>query len=991
MTTLDFLRAILPSQGVYYVGLLREGRTGVAHIPCTSIEAMVAAIEKFDGTPGVQVYHACGSYLAPHVMGVDKVGNPKKFYRIPENCHAAKALWIDLDCGEEKAAKGHGYENKAAAVQALRQFCQEAPFPAPLLVDSGNGLHAYWPLDSAVVAEEWRPVAETFKSILAHFGVLADPTRTADFASILRPVGSHNKKNPDAIKEVKAKTAAPSYSPASILAALSNIVANHNVEVDTLGARPESMDSDLNDDLTAHAYPQLPTDAALVAEKCQQIPMMWVDGGRGYEHWRGVMGIVSFCEDRDVVAHDWSSKHALYDPAATQQKIDTWDAGPTTCDFFAKCNPSGCDGCPSQGKIKTPLVLGRLEVTPAEQVVEALIEDKAVEVDVPALPYSYHYDNKTTAMVRSVRDKEGTLQPHQFCHTMFYPTTRICQQDGSFSLRVRAHMPDKSLRDFDIPTFVVAVGGQQLLSELGRKEIQPTNNKDASVHITAYMRDSLQRLLQTSKEMNTMTTFGWKANMEAFLLGDRMYLKDGTMRHVILGGFAASKSASLPEPRGTTQGWSEAVDFLYNRDGMQPLQYAICSGFGSILTPFGGNQYHGIPVALTSAETGKGKTTACMVSLYAFGDAEKLKSAGPNGATLNARWAMMAALNNIPMLFDELTNMKPEDLSVLMYGMSHGTDKDRLRGGANGVEIADSLTWDSSCFITANSDLGATLAMDKGNTQAEAVRFIEIKTDEYPTPVIDTLQVEASVAKIARNAGSAGESFVKYVVTHMDEVTAAFVNISERLAFSAAVMQNAKFRYYRNHAACTLVAAELMHKTGIMQFDLEALFNWTVAHISRQCVEVIENNSVDGQEAMNRMINDLSPWIITTAAYKDGRGGGATENPPKLGKPPVGRYIMGTSDGKEVLAGRLYIVKKDMKDWCLKNRVPVNLILDYAQTEGVLILDKDDHFTVGRGTENATGSLRCHIFDYHRMQDAIAGIPKLTLHSNPNPIKESAA
>lgn len=977
MNTLEFFQAILPPSGVYYLGLIRAGHTGVAHIPFESLELMAGGVAKFDRDPNVTVYHACGAYKQNSVVGADG----KRKFRVPENTYAAKALWIDLDCGEEKAAKGQGYPTKSDAVVAVKDFCSATGFPTPLIVDSGNGLHAYWPFTTPLAAHEWKVLAGTFKSVLRHFGVIADPTATADFARILRPIGAHNKKDPDNWKVVKARTPVKFSDPMAIMAALSNIVANNAVEVDELPRANAAVDDDLNDDLTAHAYPNLPTSAEQIAEKCQQVRLMRdTKGDIGYEHWRGVIGIISFCEEGIDLAREWSSERAATGHAQcdVDQKFNTWGSAPTTCAFFGKHNTSGCHGCPHNGKITSPIVLGRIETGEQEVApLEAVVDEKPVEVEVPNITKGYQWDNNT--LWRKLKDKDGNLQAYPISNLFFYPTTRISTQDGTFKLRVRAHMPDKTLRDFDIPTYVVAVGGAQLVTELGHYEVAPVTTKDSVMHLTAYMRDSLHRLLEHSKEMNTMTSFGWKNDMEGFLLGDRLYHKDGTVRRVILGGVAANYAKTFMEPRGTAAGWSEGVNFLYNHDYTRHMQYALCSGFGSILTPLGEELYHGIPVALTSAGSGKGKTTVAMAALSAFGSAAAMLINGKDGGTVNARGARMSAFNNIPILFDEFTNAKAADLSALLYAASNGKDKERMVGGKNGVEMAETLTWDMSSYITANSSIAAILSTGQANTEAEGMRFIEIKTDDYPLPhgvdPLDGMLVKVAVDKTARNAGSAGATFIQYVVSNLNAVETLFMDIAKTVGEAA--FTDARYRYYRNHAICTLTAAKVMIDLGLVEFDFDALMDWTMKHIAHQCNEIAENNTVTGEEALNRMINDFAPLIITTTTCKDGRNGGQVEIGHKMSKPAVGRYISGNSANTEPLAGRLYLSKKDMKEWCMKNRVAPSMILDYATSEGILVHDKSDQFNIGRGTDNTTGILRCYIFDYHRLQDAVAGVPLL--------------
>src|SRR5206468_11348973 len=145
---------------------------------------------------------------------------------------------------------------------------------------------------------------------------------------------------------------------------------------------------------------------------------------------------------------------------------------------------------------------------------------------------------------------------------------------GTFLARIRVHLPKKKLREFDMPTSLAAAGGNELAKELGKYEVMMTDNKDAAVHLTAYMRNALNRLVRETEEMHTMTNFGWKDNMGAFLLGDRLYKKDGTTHKVVLGGTAASKASAFPPPRGTPQGWADGVNFMYNHKGAEAMQYA---------------------------------------------------------------------------------------------------------------------------------------------------------------------------------------------------------------------------------------------------------------------------------------------------------------------------------------------------------------------------------------------------------------------------------
>lgn len=986
MDTREFLQAILPAEGVHYLGVMKDGKHGVAHKGFPTTEALAAAILRHD-RPGFTVYHACAAYREMYIEVPDRrSGEIKRKHRVAENALAARALWADIDVGEDKAAKGKGYADKKTAVKAVYDFCATNAFPVPMIVDSGNGLHFYWTLTEDIPAADWQILANQLKASLAHFGVLADPTRTADIASVLRPVGTFNRKDPDNPKQVKLRMAAKPSSPAAIMAALSNIIANHGVEVMPVYERSGPIVSGLNDDLLVHAYPEIEHDAEAMADMCAQTRAMRdTQGDVEYEIWRGTIGLLTFCKDGHDKAHSWSERrletgHGQND---VDIKFSTWNSGPSTCDFFAALNPSGCDGCPHKGKIKTPLVLGRMEPPPAtDQVEEVMVDGKEVLADVPEELPGFKYDIGTKQMVRYVRNKDGVLEAFAFSHYHLYPTVRICQADGTFMVRMRMHMPKKKLREFDLPTYVIAAGGAELTKELGKYEHMITDNKDASVHLTAYMRNALNRLVQTTEEMNTMTSFGWKDNMRAFLLGDRLYKNDGTIHKVVLGGTALSKGSAFPTPAGTVEGWAQGVNFIYNRDGMQAMQYALCSGFGSLLSPFGESQYKGIPVALTSSGSGKGKTTVCRAALYAFGDANALTINGKQGMTDNARPGLMGTYNNLPMLVDEITRIKDDELSALLYAASNGKDKERMVSKqGQGVVLAETHTWSMSMYMTANKHLSLLLASGQSNSKAEAVRIFEIKADTYVPPELDAIEVGVANTKIERNMGCAGERFIQWCVTHVDEISTRFIEVNQQLVDANDYAKNAEYRFYRQHAVCTLVAAGIMKEQGIVDFDLDALRDFTLNHIDKMCRDASEFNEITSEDAVNQMINALAPRIITTYEYRDVRfDARGPEEVPTIHGEAAGRYIIGDALGKEPLAGHLYVVKKEVRSWCLKNRVDFDTMLAHAEKAGWMLPDTEDRFNIGRGTNKVTPQMRCFVFDMRAMEGGLA-VPKFKLHN----------
>lgn len=982
MDTLDFLKTILPEHGIHYLALFKEGYKFPAHKVYTDLETMADAIDNMAKSQQLSVYHACATYEKA-VIEIDDGEKVKRKYRIPENWSRAKSFWVDIDCGQEKFDKGDGYLTKADAAKAIFKFSADIGWPKPLLVDSGNGVHAYWPLTKDISHTNWVKIARGFKATLHHCGVLADPTRTADFASILRPVGSVNRKNGDA-KPVVAKGTATPAAPEKLAASLKAYMVDNGVQL--VKEPPKRVYQDLgglNDDLTAHLpqYPDLPVDADAVADKCAQVAAMRdTKGDVGYEHWRGVIGILKHCVNGWDLTREWSSlrEETGHSQLDWDIRYDTWTAGPTTCEFFQACNKGGCEGCPMQGKVKTPLVLGRQmpenEATTEEVVTEDGVE---VEAEIPALEKGYTWSNGV--MARLVPDGEGVLQPHPFATSLFYLTSRIRGEDGQYRIGVRMHMHNHKVRDFEMSTEAMA-SQTDMLRSLAKYELLQSNHKNAGNHMAAFLRDQLEHLKRTVEEVNTLTTFGWRSDMSGFLMGDRLYHKDGTVRKVLVGGYASSYKAALPEPRGSVDLYASALNFMYNRPGGEHWQYAICSGWGSVLSPFGEDTYRGLLVALSGGDSGKGKTTACFASLYAFGNANDMALKSEKGSTENALWSTMGAFNNLPILLDELTSMEPAKFSDMAYGVSRGEDKARMvsRGGA--VGFAEKNTWCMSPFVTGNKDFHGLLASNQANSQAEAVRLIQIQVDRYPIIAIDDdAQVEAqlvqqSVDTMKANMGCAGDAFLRHVVTHQraiaDEVRAMMNELTKHLP-------STRYRFYRNHGACTLVAAKIAKQLGIIDFDIDKLFAFTVQLLTDLAETVTETNTVTAEDAFSRMMGELQSRVIVTQEFRDARSKNAMAETPRnrvTNGVMAGRYVMGSTTDKRH-SGYLWVCQKEAKTWCMANRVDYKSMLDSLDMRGALIR-QSERVTLTKGTDMSPVQATCFLVNYNKLDNA------LTLVSN---------
>ena len=989
MDTLTFLQTILPESGFKYVVLFERDRPYPRHRAYESLEEMATAITSYNRDPQyTAVYHACSSYLAKF-QDVEIKGKAKRVTRKAVNWRSAKCFWLDLDCGEgySTMVPPKGYESKKAAAVAVSKFAAAVGWPNPMLVSSGNGLHAYWPLTSSVNHTSWVKCADILKASAVLWGLVADPTRTADFASILRPVGTLNRKRADDPKRVSVlRECAPSNAKTLYDAIKVYAAANNVTMAPDLGVLPEHLRGEvLNTDLTAHLpYSNAPVDPEIMADKCKQVGAMRNTAGDvGYDHWRGVIGLLTHSEGGRPKAEDWSSERAStgHDSTDWAMRYDTWDAGPSTCEFFSKCNPEGCTGCEFKGKVNTPLVLGRVIPVTVEHEVEVATAtaDETEVITIPAYPQGYQWANGLLS--RLMVDKDGITQVHSFAPHQFYPTMRIRGEDGAYKIGLRMHLHNNRTRDFQMP-FEAMSSASDMLKSLAKYELMQTNHPNAGIHLTAYLRDSLEQLKRRVEETNTLTSFGWKDEMRGFLIGDRYYAADGSVKRVLLGGYASQKQAALTAPQGTLAGYAKPLNYVYNREGMESLQYAICSGWGSILNPFCEELYCGLLLAITGGDSGKGKSTVAYASVYAFGDSNAMALKSDDAGTRNALWATVGAFNNLPLIFDELTGVEADWFSNFTYTLSLGEERARLQSTGAGVKFANQSSWRMSPFGTANKDLHGVLAATQANSQAEAVRMVQIHVDSYPIPKLEETEVQTALAQMKANRGTAGAALIQYAVTHTELL---FERIRAKVSMLVEHIPGTKYRFYRSHAACTLVAAEIAAELGVCAFDTEKLTEFSITLMQKLAKEITVNNTVTSEDAFSRMVASLTPGIVVTSEYRDSRSLSGVETPRNALKGSiVGRYVLGTKQDS-AFAGRLFLCQKSMREWCMKNRTDFQNVLNHLRLAGALVTE-DERVTLTRGTDLPRVQQRCVIIDLTKLE---ASGPVLVVNNTALPAAQS--
>ena len=252
MDTFQFLQATLPEAGFYF--LVTNINKRFEHHAFQSKAEMAQTAIALD-RQNKSVYFACASYKQKSYI----TDNGKTKYRTADNACQAKSFWLDIDCGEDKAEAGKGYRTQTEAIEALTEFCEKVRISKPMIVSSGHGIHCYWLLKESISKHDWLPLAQLLKSTTQQpeTKLLADDSRTADIASILRPAGTRNFKHgePKAVEVIYQ-------SPEVTFSDFSQAIHQSHAKHGAASAKPPS--TILNAVLTYPTIPETPEYIAYV-------------------------------------------------------------------------------------------------------------------------------------------------------------------------------------------------------------------------------------------------------------------------------------------------------------------------------------------------------------------------------------------------------------------------------------------------------------------------------------------------------------------------------------------------------------------------------------------------------------------------------------------------------------------------------------------------------------------------------------------------------
>ena len=889
-----FLDKVTGNEGYYCLFAVKLGQNDRPQTFHTTYDSLLQEARKLDAR-GYSPYFALATF--------EESGS-----RVADNVKQLKSFFMDIDCGE-----GRDYPTKKEGLQALQRFCKKVELPRPLLVDSGRGVHCYWPLSEAVSRDDWKPVADHLKQLCKNHGFTIDPSVTADAARVLRIPTTHNHKTepPSPVEFYSEHVPEPvSLDAFAKLIGADQIPVPQKIESQPATAMMEALMGNKQ-----HKFKDIITRES----SCAQLVDIVVNQDECSEPiWRAGLSIAKFCSDGKKAAHVMSKNHPEYSPEQTQDKFDKIK-GPYLCSHFDEFKPDVCTQCPHWGKIKSPISLGSSvkEATPEDNIVEVpaldLPNTPTTTYVIPTYPKPYFRGATNGGVYIRTSNDEGEPDEELIYHNDIYIVSRIVDSELGELVVIRLHLPQDGVREFTVPLTAIT-SREEFRKQMSMQGVAVTKMDKLMTYMTTWINE----LQATTKADLARTQFGWTDDTHtAFVLGNQEVTANGVKSNPPSKATAGLMSAF--KPKGTIEQWKEMANF-YNRDGFELHQYIVASAFGSPLMSL-------MPIACSSLhvhskESGLGKTTAMHVGASVWGNPKTLVVEAQD--TNNSLMLRGEVYKNLPYYIDELTNAEGKQLSDLIYQLSSGRQRSRTTGSAN-TERVRGEPWSLLSISTGNTSVLERISSFKNAPKAEAARMLETKA----VKLFDETKTKHLTDKHQQNSqniyGVVGVPYLQYIMQNMDRVIKLLQEVQQKLDEGAQL--TAQERHWSAGSTVNVAGFILANELGFLEYDKENYFRYAIG--------LLKENKATAQDMISStadVLNDFvhEHWgsilkIRSTDDLRKGQGNGMDdlvipESDPRVRL--VGRY--------ETDVKKLYIVPKVLKSWCAKQQINYSsLIQDF--------------------------------------------------------------
>lgn len=847
MTPAEFLAVVLPSAGSgRYCAVELSGKK--EHYYAETIDEIAAKVEEWNAKQ-----YNC--FFAVATFGTKRDAEDAQFVR---------SFFVDLD----------GYESKKAAAAALSDFINATELGElgiPTIVDSGGGLHAYWPLRQEIPVSIWKPLAEDFKRLCKQFEFRIDNSVTADAARILRMPGTVNHKQKYAApRPVRVRQIGDVFD----LDKFSEKVHKHLVErapaVPMLeGKRPKRP-------ATAGQVKLMENSLTLFSKiedsGCLQLAYYREHGQEdGMEPlWRGLLSWAKVCADGEDHAVSLSAVHPYSEDRMRQKLAEI--KGPYPCIKMDSENPGVCAKCPHWGKITNPLVLGREIKTdntaktiplkkfepPAEVDEDFFNNEDNYDVEEeelsggslmrPPPPRGFSYGQNGGVYVSIMEEDEDGKKIKKDVQLLPYDlfVVDLLKQNEDHIIHMAAVRPG-GVQTLNFPQKCI-VSNDETLKWLAAHNVvssHPAHDKK----LFAYVRACVGEYSQNRSPILVPQQFGWQEDW-SFVYNNRVFTEDGRETRVPMPGLENINRNT--NARGNLKTWRKMIENVFvKKPGMETALALVVEGFASPLMRF--TEFEGFVWHIGSQWSGTGKSLVLSAKAGIWGHPLRYRTGkGTSPVALQQRAGL---LNSLPLLIDEITSKHRADMEwapSFIFDFAEGQGKERMESGAN-KERVNTSTWQTTCTTTGNDKITDYMAgARKHSSNGELLRMLEWSPH---TKLEFAAEERMWLLEIKRNYGVAGEAWVKWLVQNRETAESVVKQVWDMLKVEMKFTDDE--RYW--HAGCTVVVAAgvLLRKeyAGLLDLPIRRVIEALKALVNR-ARQVMKQTFRTAEDVLNAYVGE---------------------------------------------------------------------------------------------------------------------------------------
>jgi hypothetical protein len=607
-----------------------------------------------------------------------------------------------------------------------------------------------------------------------------------------------------------------------------------------------------------------------------------------YPEWTHALSIAKRCDTDGVVGlpaiHLISKGYSAYDANETE-KIASSIEYPHLCTTFDSDCPGLCEGCPNNGKIKSPITLCReLKLAESDEVEvqgyaeveedddfyderadEAPVESPDAEskdvqeakpkkesvlekIKIPTYPDKY-VRPEGGGVAKVMHDKEGNREEIIICPDNLYVKKRMLDIDGPcYEI---AHTSDYEGERTFVASQKDLMSTESFRATLNSNDVLvlPSTQKELMEYIGAW----ITKLKPEGPPIKVKSQFGWTENGKSFVVGDKEIFANRIEHNP--AGSRTAQYVSMFDKKGTLEQWKDLAKF-YNKPGFEQHQYMFGLSFGSPLMEFMSG-ISGCIYNLNSPETGIGKTTGMWGGASVWGNHKKIVLIGKD--TPNSAWNRAEVLKNLPLYIDEVSNYKPEAASDFCYAISDGVQKNRMSNRGENAERYRGEPWSLNCGTTGNNSIRDIAGQYRSSPKGEAGRVTDYTATKLLHGAKDTLEANDLNDQLAENYGHAGPLFIQHVIRNRASVKQLVLDTRTDLV--KALNAEPQERFWIAQGATVYSGCVVAKEIGLIDWDLDKLWKWIIKMIKAQRANLV-GMDMDIEDIISQFYMDHARSIL---------------------------------------------------------------------------------------------------------------------------------